>query len=126
GRGHGCDRPGGRGAREVRGRLTRRDPAQSGGVPRPGIGPAPAAALINARPRRVPIRPPLAASPTRPYRRVVLLGFMASGKTEVGRSLAHRLGWRHIDLDTEIERREGATIQEIFASRGEASFRAPE
>ena len=35
--------------------------------------------------------------------RVVLVGFMASGKSEVGRGLAERLGWRHIDLDREIE-----------------------
>jgi shikimate kinase len=55
--------------------------------------------------------------------RVVLLGFMASGKTAVGAALARRLGWEHIDLDTEIERREGLPIAEIFVKRGEAHFR---
>jgi shikimate kinase len=58
--------------------------------------------------------------------RIVLIGFMASGKTEVGRELAERLGWRHVDLDEEISRREGCTIAEIFESRGEAAFRALE
>jgi shikimate kinase len=59
-------------------------------------------------------------------RRIVLLGFMASGKSAVGRALAERLGWRHVDLDDEIEKRLGATVQEIFAERGEAAFRALE
>ncbi len=58
-----------------------------------------------------------------PFRRVVLLGFMASGKTEVGRRLATRLGWRHHDLDTLIERETGRTVEQIFATDGEAAFR---
>jgi shikimate kinase len=48
---------------------------------------------------------------------------MASGKTTVGRELAERLGWEHVDLDAEIERGTGRTIAEIFASEGEAAFR---
>lgn len=58
-----------------------------------------------------------------PVARVVLLGFMASGKTAVGAALAARLGWAHVDLDREIERREGRRVAEIFASDGEARFR---
>jgi shikimate kinase len=56
-------------------------------------------------------------------RRVVLVGFMASGKSTVGAALARRLGWRHLDLDAEIERAEGRTVAEIFAARGEPGFR---
>lgn len=51
---------------------------------------------------------------------------MTSGKTEVGRQLAARLGWSHLDLDQEIERAAGCTIEELFATRGEAAFRALE
>jgi shikimate kinase len=58
-----------------------------------------------------------------PVRRVVLVGFMTSGKTTVGAALAQRLGWRHLDLDAEIERAEGRTVAEIFAARGESAFR---
>jgi shikimate kinase len=58
--------------------------------------------------------------------RVVLVGFMGSGKTRVGRELANRLGWRHVDLDREIEVREGVTIPEYFERHGETAFRAIE
>lgn len=58
-----------------------------------------------------------------PVERVVLLGFMAAGKTAVGAELARRLGWAHVDLDHEIERREGRTVARIFAEDGEARFR---
>lgn len=58
-----------------------------------------------------------------PVERVVLLGFMAAGKTAVGAELARRLGWAHLDLDHEIERREGRSVARIFAEDGEARFR---
>jgi shikimate kinase len=58
--------------------------------------------------------------------RVVLIGFMASGKTRVGMELANRLGWRHVDLDSEIEDLTGHSVAELFATRGEAAFRAIE
>ncbi|HEU5208226.1 MAG TPA: shikimate kinase, partial [Longimicrobiales bacterium] len=45
-------------------------------------------------------------------RRVLLIGFMASGKTTVGRLLAERLGWRFYDVDEEIVRRSGQTVPE--------------
>jgi shikimate kinase len=55
--------------------------------------------------------------------RVILIGFMGSGKTSVGRLLASRLGWDFVDTDAEIETRVGARVTEIFRSRGEAAFR---
>ncbi len=58
--------------------------------------------------------------------RVVLTGFMGSGKTTVGRLLAERLGWEFHDLDEEIERRTGKTVPQIFAESGEAAFRHQE
>lgn len=57
---------------------------------------------------------------------VVLVGMMGAGKSTVGALLAERLGWRFIDLDSEIERVTGQTIPEIFAARGEPAFRALE
>ncbi len=54
---------------------------------------------------------------------IYLTGFMASGKTTIARVLADRLGWYFIDLDSEIEDAERATIAEIFESRGESEFR---
>ncbi|HKZ52070.1 MAG TPA: shikimate kinase [Candidatus Acidoferrales bacterium] len=62
-----------------------------------------------------------------PIRRLVfLVGFMGSGKTSVGRLLAERLGWGFADLDEEIERRLGRTINQIFAEQGEVYFRRVE
>jgi shikimate kinase len=55
--------------------------------------------------------------------RIVLTGFMGSGKTTAGSLLAERLGWRFLDLDHEIEHREGRTVPQIFATGGEAHFR---
>src|SRR5579863_2447101 len=54
---------------------------------------------------------------------IYLAGFMGSGKSTVGRALADELGWHFVDLDDEIERREGATISSIFDERGEPAFR---
>jgi shikimate kinase len=63
--------------------------------------------------------------PERPAR-VVLVGFMASGKTSVGRLLARRLGYRFEDMDRRIERRARRTIAEIFRAEGEEAFREKE
>src|SRR5271156_3117090 len=52
-----------------------------------------------------------------------LVGFMGSGKTTIGRHLAHRLGWSFFDLDHEIEVAEKTTIAELFDTRGEPEFR---
>lgn len=55
--------------------------------------------------------------------RLYLLGFMGAGKSTVGRQLAADVGWRFIDLDSEIEKTEVRSIKEIFADRGEKYFR---
>ncbi len=52
-----------------------------------------------------------------------LVGFMCSGKTTVGRALSEELGWCFVDVDHEIEAREGKPIREIFRQHGEATFR---
>ena len=57
---------------------------------------------------------------------IYLVGFMASGKTTVGRLLAGKLGWQFVDLDVDIEAQEQATISEIFERRGEGEFRRAE
>lgn len=59
-------------------------------------------------------------------RAVILVGFMGSGKTSVGRALAQRLGWEFVDLDARIEVREGRSVHQIFHDRGEAGFRVAE
>ncbi len=56
-------------------------------------------------------------------RRIVLTGFMGSGKSTVGPLVAQRLGWAFLDVDDVIEAQAGATIAEIFALHGEAAFR---
>jgi shikimate kinase len=56
----------------------------------------------------------------------VLTGFMGSGKSTVGRSLAQRLDWRFADLDSIIEQRDGRAVSRIFAESGETVFRAME
>jgi len=61
-----------------------------------------------------------------PPARVVLVGFMGSGKTTIGRRLAQRLGYRFEDLDRRIEKREGLSVARLFQERGEAAFRALE
>lgn len=50
--------------------------------------------------------------------RIILTGFMGSGKTTTGSLLATLLGWNFIDLDREIERRDGRSVPEIFAASG--------
>ena len=55
-----------------------------------------------------------------------LVGFMGTGKSTVGRAVAHKLGFRMVDSDHEIERQQRKTIPEIFAQDGEAAFRAME
>jgi shikimate kinase len=52
-----------------------------------------------------------------------VVGFMASGKTTVGRMLAAHIGWSFADLDEDIEQRAQQSIPQIFEDRGEAEFR---
>lgn len=58
-----------------------------------------------------------------PIRRIVLTGFMGSGKSTVGPQIARRLGWRFIDVDDVIVEEAGMPITEIFARFGEPAFR---
>ena len=54
---------------------------------------------------------------------IYVVGFMAAGKTTVGRHLAHRLGWSFFDTDAEIEAAENTAVSAIVATRGELEFR---
>jgi shikimate kinase len=58
--------------------------------------------------------------------RLFLVGPRGSGKTTVARLVAARLGWSHVDADTELERRLGRTIRSIFAAEGDGAFREQE
>ena len=55
--------------------------------------------------------------------KVVLIGYMASGKSTVGRLLASELGIPFVDLDQFIEEREKKSIKTIFSEQGEIKFR---
>src|SRR5262245_6073246 len=57
-------------------------------------------------------------------RPIFLVGFMASGKSRVGRALAAHLGVGFEDTDAQIEADAGRTIAALFAEDGEACFRA--
>ncbi len=54
---------------------------------------------------------------------IVLIGFMGTGKSEVGKEVAERLGYGFIDTDEIIEKREMLKIPEIFDKHGESYFR---
>lgn len=54
---------------------------------------------------------------------IFLVGYMASGKTTLGKALAKEMGKQFIDLDNYIECRFHATVKQIFAERGESGFR---
>ena len=58
-----------------------------------------------------------------PPRNIILVGFMASGKTSVGRALAERTGWTLVDADDVIVVRAGKPIHRIFSEDGEPAFR---
>jgi len=56
-------------------------------------------------------------------KKIYIIGFMGSGKTTAGRKVADTLGWSFIDLDSEIEKKESRSVNEIFAIHGEKYFR---
>ena len=56
-------------------------------------------------------------------RTLVLIGFMGSGKSTIGRKLKEQLGYQLIDTDQVIEKRRKQSIPEIFSKEGEESFR---
>jgi shikimate kinase len=57
---------------------------------------------------------------------IILVGFMGTGKTVTGRVLAEQTGLELLDMDSIIEERAGRPISDIFATEGEAAFRAME
>lgn len=57
---------------------------------------------------------------------LVLIGYMGSGKTAVGKALAATLDYPFIDLDEFIEQSESTTIRELFSNKGEIYFRRKE
>jgi shikimate kinase len=54
---------------------------------------------------------------------IVLIGFMGTGKTVVGRALAKRLNWQLVEVDSIIECLMGKSIADIFQCDGEVCFR---
>ena len=60
------------------------------------------------------------------FRGVVLVGFMGSGKSSVGRELARRFGAPFVDVDARIESTAGCRIRELFGREGEPAFRVRE
>lgn len=69
------------------------------------------------------MNPPDNATLPPSVRNVILIGYRGCGKTAVGQALAKQLGWRFLDTDTLITTAAGCTIQQIFATWGEARFR---
>jgi shikimate kinase len=62
----------------------------------------------------------------RHIRNLILIGFMGTGKSSVGRLVARQLHFDFVDTDELIERHAGQTISDIFTQHGEARFRALE
>ncbi len=58
--------------------------------------------------------------------RIFLIGMMGSGKTTIGRKIAEILDLDFMDMDDEIEKREGMRIKDIFEMKGEDHFRKAE
>jgi shikimate kinase len=59
-------------------------------------------------------------------RNLIFVGLMGAGKSAIGRLVANQLGLPFVDTDHEIERVSRMTISELFATYGEAEFRALE
>jgi shikimate kinase len=57
---------------------------------------------------------------------IILIGFMGSGKSSIGKRVAKQLGFQFLDTDHLASERAGLSITEIFAQRGEAAFREVE
>ncbi len=57
------------------------------------------------------------------FDKIVLVGYMASGKSTVGSLLAHQTQLNFIDLDQFIESKEGMSVADIFVQKGEIYFR---
>lgn len=57
---------------------------------------------------------------------IILIGFMGTGKSSLGRRLARRLGYKFVDTDSAIEEITGKTVEQIFRKDGEIRFRSEE
>jgi len=60
------------------------------------------------------------------YDNIVLIGFMGSGKTSVGKILARQLHKKFVDVDTVIEKEQNSSVSDIFENKGEEYFRSLE
>ena len=58
--------------------------------------------------------------------KIFLIGMPGSGKTTLGRQLAKEMLMSFVDLDKEIEKREGKSVQQVFGEHGEDYFRQVE
>lgn len=58
--------------------------------------------------------------------RIILVGYMGSGKTRFSKAIASKFNMEAVDTDRLVEKREGMTIPEIFARKGENYFRDAE
>ena len=58
--------------------------------------------------------------------RIFLVGYMGSGKSTIGRYLAHDMGWKFIDMDHYFEEKHQCTIGQYFEKYGEDGFREAE
>ncbi|WP_233885598.1 shikimate kinase [Tenacibaculum piscium] len=58
--------------------------------------------------------------------KIILLGYMGSGKSTIGRLIASKKNFSFIDLDNYIEEKENKTVAEIFETKGEIYFRKKE
>jgi len=56
-------------------------------------------------------------------RNIILIGFMGTGKSTVGKAVATELDWGFIDTDEQVEALAGKSISELFAQDGEQHFR---
>jgi shikimate kinase len=56
-------------------------------------------------------------------RHMACVGLMAAGKTTVAELVAESLGWRHVDVDAEVEARTGRTVAELAYEGGEGAYR---
>ena len=54
---------------------------------------------------------------------IILIGFMGSGKSTIGRKLSEKYGLKHIDTDWYIEKEQNMKISDIFSKKGEEYFR---
>ena len=58
--------------------------------------------------------------------KLILVGYMASGKSTIGKTLANVLNYKFIDLDDYIENKESQSVAQIFKTKGEIYFRKVE